>query len=252
MKRNKCKVERTPQMEQSHFRAKLLGGLFVIGFGVIILMKQIGFPIPHVFTSWEIVLILIGLVSLVKHNFKKTFAYVLIVVGGLFMVNDLYPYTIQTRFIWPVLIIIFGISIFIKALTRKGKKDETFTILTEENTQTPDGNDYVESKALFAGVTKNIVSKNFKGAKITCVFGGTEFNLTHADFENQAIIDLTTVFGGVNLIIPSNWKVQTEITTAFGGVDDKRQLSMIQEDENKLLILRGNCVFGGVEISSYA
>ena len=250
MKKNKWNLEKTPEMEKSHFRAKLLTGLFVITFGVLYLLWQMDIEFPRVLISWEIILIMAGFVSLVKHNFKKTFGYVLIVVGGLFMINDFYPYTIQTRFIWPVLIILLGISIFIKAATRSKKKNSCATNFNE-NPIILESDDYIVSSAVFSGVTRNVVSKNFKGGNVSSVFGGTELNFTNSDIESKAIIDVSCVFGGVTIIVPSNWKVQSEMSTVFGGVDDKRQLSLLQEDENKLLILRGDCVFGGVEISSY-
>jgi hypothetical protein len=37
----------------------------------------------------------------------------------------------------------------------------------------------------------------------------------------------------------------------FGGVDDKRQISGVKLDPNKVLILDGTCMFGGIEIKSY-
>eukprot|EP01041_Mallomonas_annulata_P035671 gene35671-58664_t len=126
----------------------MLGGLFVIGFGVLILLNQIGMNIPHVFTSWETVLILAGIVSIVKHNFRKMFGYVMIVVGGIFMINDFYPYTVETRFIWPVLIIIFGISIFFKAMGIQ-KKKPTYTIIKDNTEDTKNNEDFIKKTAFF-------------------------------------------------------------------------------------------------------
>lgn len=237
-------------MEKDDFTSKILGGVFIIGFGVLVLLSQIGFAIPEQLLSWEMILILVGIVSLVKHKFKKMFGLVLLVIGGIFMINDFYPYVIETRFIWPVLIIVFGVSIFFKAFKTK-KKDVSYTIL-EDSPASESNEDFVNSTAFFGGVNKTVVSKNFKGAKISSVFGGTELNLTHADFENQAVIEISCVFGGINIIVPSHWKVHTEMTTMFGGIDDKRPVHLIDENSGKMLILKGNCAFGGVEIASYA
>lgn len=238
-------------MEKNNFISKMLGGLFVIGFGVLILLNQIGMNIPNVFTSWEMVLILMGIVSIVKHNFKKMFGYVLIVVGGIFMINDFYPYTVETRFIWPVLIIIFGISLFFKAMTSQ-KKKPSYTIIKDNVEETKNSEDFIESTAFFGGVNKNIVSKAFEGGKVTSFFGGTQINLSHADIEGPVNLDISCIFGGIELIVPSHWKIQTELTTVFGGVDDKRNVGLIDENSGKMIILKGNVFFGGVEISSYA
>jgi predicted membrane protein len=254
MKKHKFTIEKTPEQERNSFRAKMLTGFFVIAFGVLILLNQMNIDFPSILLSWKLIIMMVGLVSLVKHNFKNTTGYVLVLIGALFLFNDFYPYTIQTRFIWPILIIVFGISIFIKALRSKKKESKftEYTILSEEKSEMKNDENYINSTAFFGGVTKNVVTKNFKGATISSIFGGTELNFTHADFENKVVVDVTAIFGGINIIVPSNWKIQSEITSVFGGIDDARKASMLNQDENKLLILKGNCVFGGVEISSYA
>lgn len=254
MKKNNFIIEKTEEQEKNNFRAKVLSGIFVILFGVLFLMKQLEIDFPSILVSWKLIIIMIGFVSLVKHAFKNMTGYILVAIGAIFIFNDFYPYTIQTRFIWPILIIVFGISIFIKAFKSKKKSSryEEIVILSEENSETINDDNFLKSTAFFGGVTKNIVSKDFKGASITTIFGGTELNFTHADFQNKAIVDVTCVFGGVNIIVPSNWKVQSDITSIFGGIDDKRNSNQQTfEDDKKTLILKGNCVFGGVEISSY-
>jgi predicted membrane protein len=247
----KLAIEKTVEMEKSSKNAKLLMGLFVILFGVLILFKQMGMEFPRYLISWEIILIMIGLVMLVKHNFKKTSAYVLIIIGSVFLINDFFPFTIQTKFIWPALIIFFGASILIKAMRGQKKNPYAKTVSQEQKSSSENGENYVSATAFFGGVTKNVVSKDFKGANITTIFGGTEINLSHADIQSRAVIDVSAIFGGITLIIPSNWKVQSEMTSVFGGIEDKRPAYNLQEDESKLLILKGNCVFGGVEIASY-
>ena len=52
--------------------------------------------------------------------------------------------------------------------------------------------------------------------------------------------------------MPSHWKVKSDLTSVFGGIDDQRP-SMVLEyiSEDKVLVLKGACVFGGIEIHSY-
>jgi predicted membrane protein len=244
MKMNSSKWQ---HVEKSHNQAKMLGGLFVIAFGVLILLRQLNFPIHHALVSWQMVLMLIGTVMLVKHRFKKFGAYVLLAIGGVFMLRDFFPFVIETRFLWPVLIILFGISLFFKAF-RSQKKNKHVELLTKK----PNGDeDFFESTAFFGGVNKNIVSKNFKGASVYNYFGGTELNLLNADFDKEATIVMSCVFGGLSLTIPQNWKVVSEVSSVFGGIDDKRNPTSLDDENQKILYLKGSCVFGGVEITSY-
>ena len=94
-------------------------------------------------------------------------------------------------------------------------------------------------------------SKNFQGGDVTCFMGGAEIDLTQADVQGKAVIDATAVFGGVKIIVPSNWDVKVENTAAFGSVDDKRRAGNFIPDTTKLLVITGTAVFGGIEITNY-
>ena len=83
------------------------------------------------------------------------------------------------------------------------------------------------------------------------VFGGTELNLTQADIQGSAVLELTTIFGGTKLIVPSNWSVKSEAVTIFGGIEDKRQIAQVIEHPEKKLILKGTVIFGGIDIKSF-
>lgn len=236
-------------MSQSHLRAKILTGVLVIMFGVLFLIRTMGYSLPFNLLSWKILLICIGLVHLVKHDFKRFGGYVMILIGGVFLLNDYTDLHISTKFLWPVLIILLGVSILYKNLTGNSKKKGS-TVFLDEETELSD-EDFLESNAIFGGVNKSIVSKDFKGAKVNSYFGGTELNLTKADIVTSAVIETNTVFGGTTIIVPSGWEIRSEVTTIFGGIEDKRPVIDMETETGKVLILKGNCVFGGIDIQSY-
>jgi predicted membrane protein len=251
MKKGKNTIVMDENMEKNHRNSKVVGGLIVIAAGVLILLNQMGFAFPPFLLSWKMILIAVGFVMLIKHNFQKTSAYVLIAIGTVFILNDFFPNIIETRFFWPILIIGIGISMIFKNSSSSKKKAQTITT-QEDDLHEINSEDYIKSASLFSGITKKVVSKNFKGATISSIFGGNEINLSQADFTGEAVIDITCVFGGVTLIVPSQWKVKSDLTSVFGGIDDQRP-SMVLESisEDKVLVLKGACVFGGIEIHSY-
>jgi hypothetical protein len=110
--------------------------------------------------------------------------------------------------------------------------------------------DFIDSTSIFGGAKKNIISKNFRGGDLVNIFGGTELDLSRADFNGTAEIELTTIFGGTKLIVPSNWDVRSEAVTLFGGLEDKRNMST-SENPTKTLVLKGTVIFGGIELKSY-
>ena len=99
---------------------------------------------------------------------------------------------------------------------------------------------------------KNIISKNFRGGESVTVFGGTEINLTQADISGAVGLEITQIFGGTKLIVPANWTVQSkELVAILGGIDDKRPPVPNAGAPEKVLILKGTCLLGGIEIRSY-
>jgi len=113
------------------------------------------------------------------------------------------------------------------------------------------GDDYLDAVSVFGGVKKTILSKNFRGGEIVNIFGGAELDFTQADIQGRVVIDITQIFGGTKIIVPSNWQVVSDLAAVFASVDDKRIKTTSSPDSNKLLVLKGVSIFAGVDIRSY-
>src|SRR5690606_1274844 len=113
------------------------------------------------------------------------------------------------------------------------------------------GDEVIDSVSIFGGTTKTVLSKSFKGGEIVTIMGGTILNLSHADLDGVAIIEVVQVFGGTKIIIPQNWEVNTEMAAIFGGIDDKRMFQGKALQSGKTLVIKGTSIFGGIEIKSF-
>ncbi len=103
--------------------------------------------------------------------------------------------------------------------------------------------------SVFSAVNRKVFSKNFIGGEIVCVFGGSEVNLMNADISAGTVeLEVVCIFGGATLFIPPNWNVRSEMGSVFGGVDDKRRNSI--PDSTRTLIIKGVCIFGGLEVKT--
>ena len=80
--------------------------------------------------------------------------------------------------------------------------------------------------------------------------GGAEINLSQADIQGTAALDITQIMGGTKIIVPSNWEIRSQLTSVFGNIEDKRQ-NIGVTDPQKVLIIDGTSVFGGIEIRNY-
>ena len=117
----------------------------------------------------------------------------------------------------------------------------------------PSGDDHVNEVAVFGGVTRQFFSKDFKGGRVTAVFGGTELSFVNADIKGTVYIEVNAIFGGTKLVVPASWTVNHNISAIFGGIEDKRQVipGAGGTDPDKVLILHGTCLFGGLEIRNF-
>lgn len=243
-------------------------GVFILLIGVAALIKATVTNLPDWVFSWQTFLIALGFFSGLKHGFKGGAWFILILVGGAFLLRDFYPDLAIRRYIWPVALIAVGGFLILKPRRRHlgqwadcGEKKKTGTTSSgiaeatkaEEfyENQKDYKEDFVDSTSVFGGVKKNIISKNFKGGDLVSIFGGTELDLTRADFTGTATLELTTIFGGTKLIVPSNWTVKSEAVTIFGGMEDKRNMQNITDSPEKILLLKGTVIFGGTEIKSF-
>lgn len=235
-------------------RGKLFVGALIVLFGVLYLLKEIGLAIPRELFFPSTFLIVIGLVILVKSKFRKFMGYFLVGLGVTFKLHNYYPEMINLRLVWPIIIIMVGVAILLKARKTEHLKNckdfrrHSRSGLVDDTEVSPE--DFVDGTSIFGGVKRIVTSKNFRGADLLTIFGGTELDLSQADFEGEVIVDLTTVFGGTELLIPTTWQVRTEMVTIFGGIDDNRYTKPSDSPSARVLILRGTCVLGGVEIKS--
>lgn len=238
-------------------------GFFLLIIGGLLLARASGVLFPAWFFSGPVLLIGIGLFIGIRHRFRNLVWLIPFVVGSLLLADRLSPDITLRPYIWPVLLIGAGIFFIVRPKGRNyrgggGHHDNLFadgpTTTADDTADRPQGigdrNDVIDITAIFGGVKKNMLSKNFRGGDITAFMGGAEINLSQADFKGKATIDNFNMFGGTKLIVPPDWDVQSDVVAIFGGVDDKRAPAPVA-NPGKVLFLDGTCIFGGIEIRSY-
>ncbi|OJW81853.1 MAG: hypothetical protein BGO69_15265 [Bacteroidetes bacterium 46-16] len=227
---------------------KIIFGLIVALVGLVFMFRTLGmFPFSIAFT-WPLILIVIGMVIAIKNRFHGHAWWILTLIG----VANLTPvFTINgvpsTHLVWPAAIILFGLAIIFKGCKKKEHwMDGDMNTVTNTDSM-------LNVDVTFGGRKEIVTSKDFKGGTVSTTFGGCEVNLMQADStEPNIILELKVSFGGVELIVPSNWDIQNEINPAFGSVEDHRSFRTAStEQEKKTLVLKGNCSFGSIEIKSY-
>jgi predicted membrane protein len=237
-------MRRSPENEK---KGRLVAGIFILGFGIILLAKKIGVELPWWLFSWQMFLIALGTYTGFKHNFKNPSWFILIAIGSIFLWDEMTIGTNLKAFVWPVVFIGTGIYLILKP--KRHNLDRKWADIGSNSSFTIE--DGVESINIFSGSKKTVISKNFKGGEIINIMGGTELNLMQADIQEKVKLESINIFGSTKIIMPANWALYSEVVSVFGGVDDKRPLASNIETAEKIIVLQGVNVFGGIEIKSY-
>ncbi len=235
------------QRHGHHFTSnRVIIGVILVLAGLFLVIRNTGFfPdfIDHVIFSWPMLLVAIGLVMTLGST-EKTAGIIVMSVGGFFMIPLLFRETFHMYdMFWPSIFIIIGV-IFI-VTRRKGWNMRSPGGMT--------GDDYIDYVNIFSGGERQVVSQNFRGGKISSVFGGIELDLTKAKLApGRNDIEIACVFGGATIIVPDTWYVTIEVTPVLGGFSDSRKIAPGRTlDTTSQLVIKGAVVFGGGEIKSY-
>jgi predicted membrane protein len=269
-------------------KGNVIAGVILLALGATFLLRQFDYlGLPDWLFGWYTWLIGWGLYMGARNNYRTSGWFIMVIVGTAFMLNEALPHIDISKFFWPIALICFGIYLIMRRKNHDAvwdKKDwkrkweagkynyrapgvnepiVDYTVGTEaqKETATPPnstdytgnfvGDDQLDAVSIFGGVKKIIFSKNFQGGEIVNVFGGSELDFTQADIHGRVYIDVTQVFGGTKIIVPAHWTVISDLSAVFAGVDDKRIRTNAALDTNKVLILKGISIFGGIDIRSY-
>lgn len=246
--KNDFSDDRSPQRHEHHHFSnnRVIIGVVLVMAGLFLVMRNTGvFPdfIDHIVFSWPMLLITIGLVMTLG-SAEKTGGIIVMAVGGFFMIPRIFQETFHMYdMFWPSIFIIIGI-IFILS-RRKGWGSVSSKGMV--------GDDYVDYVNIFSGGERQVVSQNFRGGKISAVFGGIELDLTKAKLApGRNDLEIACVFGGATIIVPDTWYVTIEVTPILGGFSDSRKLTPgLTIDSTSQLVIKGAVVFGGGEVKAY-
>jgi len=252
------------QYHFNHLKNIRLGGLVIIVVGVILLLTRIprtAVYFPDWLFSWPMFLIYFGIFVGALHGFRRDIAwFVLILIGlGFLLYRQHVIEAPLSMYILPVVLIAVGLIIVFRKKSnqihsyekwmRKQERWKQVQASYVENRRarfTADSSDFVNIYSTFKSMDKRVLSKNFQGGSINCSFGSCELDLTQADFEQTATINISVTFGSIEIMIPSNWAVQNELENMISSVDDDRVKKPINFE--KVLILKGSISFSSVEI----
>ena len=221
-------------------------GLLVIGMGVLFLLDNLDIlDFRHAIGFWPLAFIGAGVV-IVSGDGPRSGSYtgvVFIAVGVLMILGRLGVLYISWGMVWPLLLIALGGLILFRTLG-PGRAAQPAGASPADI----DGAGYekvVDVVAILGAVERRIGSTDFRGGEITAVLGGCALDLRQASIMKEAVLNVFTIWGGINIKVPPDWTVVWTGTALMGGFAEKTASA---PDGGKRLVIRGYAIMGGVEV----
>lgn len=221
----------------------VLWGIIFIALGVIIGLNALEITDINLFFDgwWTLFVIVPSFIGLIKDNDKMSDLIGLFIGIILFMCcQDLLSFDLIWKLMFPAILIIIGINFIFKDIFNKKMVDK----IKEINKGQKNSNEYTST---FSSQKITIDDEKFEGTTMNAIFGGIELDLRKAIIKKDVVINTTSIFGGVDIFVPSDVKVKINSTSIFGGVSDEdRKFTSTKKDIT--IYINATSIFGGVEI----
>ncbi|QCC50060.1 LiaF transmembrane domain-containing protein [Halapricum salinum] len=222
-------------------RGRWLTGSVIVLIGVFFLLDTTDvLETSQVFLFVPSVVIALGLYMLIRHRFRHLFGPGVVLLFGIawqLVALDYYSFGELFGTYWPVLIILFGLSLLVQR-----RRDAT----RRSHVQTSGDDSDVEILAIFGDGERRVSSDRFTHADLTVIFGDGRLDLRDATVHGTADVDAVVVFGDVEILVPESWDVRFDTTAVLGDVTDRR--SSQPDKDVPDLVVSGVPVFGDITV----
>ncbi len=229
-------------------------GIILIALGSLFFLDNLNFfwfDLRHTIFSWHTIFLIIGIVILINHK-NSLAGYIFLIIGLFGTARHFIPFLFDFDFrdLWPILLFVIGLWLILKRREPARMHNTQFNVGSTQTQGAIYSQDILDEVCVFNTCKKVIHSENFMGGRITTIFGETKLDLTNVKMATgENTLEITTIFGGCNLRVPQGWKVLLNVTSIFGGFDDKRfaPFDPAQNSEG-ILVIKGVTIFGGGEL----
>lgn len=222
-------------------RIPFLGmGVLLIVVGAIVLLGQTGaLDASEVLGDWwPLAIVWIAAMQLLSHPRSFVGPLLLAFVGFAILgtTADVVDASPAAAIIAVALIAVGGVVV--RASLRSGRR-------------IVHGPDEMDSLVVFGG--RDLVSRAdpFESGSLITLFGATEADMSAARLSDRgASIGTVTIFGGTEITVPHDWKVELRVSPILGGVSDETVFVASRDGGERTLVIDGVAVFGAVEVKN--
>lgn len=219
----------------------LLWGLVFVAIGVIVGGNSLGIWNVNIFFDgwWTLFLIVPAFIDLFRDSSKGGNIF-LILLGVVLLLacQDVISLSLILKLILPIVLVLIGLSIIFRDVFGGKVAKEIRRLNRSKNSE--------EHSATFTSLSLNYDGQVFSGVDLNAVFGAVRCDISKAILENNTVINVDSVFGGVSIKVGDDTAVKIASTSVFGGVSDERKNT--DAIGGNTVYINARCVFGGVKI----
>lgn len=220
----------------------VLWGIVLVVLGVIFGLNALGITeIDLFFSGWWTLFIIVPCAVGVFSSSEKGGNLIGLVFGIVLLLacQGFFRFEVLWKLLVPVIIVLIGLRLIFKDVFNR----KAMQIIDKIGKK---GSCEKEFCATFSGQNLNFAGERFESAELTAVFGGIKCDLRDAVLANDAVLNISAIFGGVTVYVPDDVNVKIISNSIFGGISDERKFR--KNDNAVTLYINGSCIFGGADI----
>lgn len=149
------------------------------------------------------------------------------------------------KYIVPVIIVLIGIKLVCSSgHNHRCNRDG----LTDCNVPNTGEGEPICLSATWAGNKYNMKGQVMKDIKINAFMGGMKIDMREADFTHDCVIEVQTMMGGAELLVPRNIRIEISNSSLIGGVGN--HTNQTPEAGAPTLFVKASCFMGGVDLKN--
>lgn len=214
----------------------VLWGIFFLAIGIGIAGSLLGLWVfQPFFEGWWTLFILIPCVISIVESGPRISNMIWMVIGLLLLActRGYMDWGTMWKLLIPIVFIVIGLGMVIRSIFSVGMKRVSIPSEMKK-----------DETLVFSG-KKYVVEEEFYGMNLDAIFGGATLDLRNAKIDQNISLELTAVFGGIDVLLPDNVKAVISSNALFGGCSNGHHVT---GEDLSIVYINATALFGGVEV----
>lgn len=228
-----------------HRGGGLFPGLVLVAWGGLLLLRELGILDPSLRARdfWPLILIAVGVsIAVRRRRLGGVLFGLAVALLGAGLLAERLGYAVGVAHLWPILLIAAGIGVILSGFGARHAPR-----LANEQVSAGD----LQRSVTMGNLALVVDSQRFDGGSLSATMGEIRVDLRRAAMAaEEAVLHLSLTMAGVELWVPSNWQVVSDVSPFMGVVEDRTEPRPDGAGVQRRLVLRGKITMGAVTIKN--